>query len=1210
MKIRFHGMLGTQHSWSFTQQYLARAMVKIGGHDIFLKSTNNLKHFPNDLREFLIPGYHGSLTQGEVDYIKESGEQVKVSPHIPLPEIADKNFPYDLELAYTIFYQSPRRFFQESRCRAVIWNFESSIIPDGWHLYHRAVDYFLPSSQYSYDIFANNGIPKDKMLVVPHGVDTNLFNPNIPPFKLKTEKKVKFLHNAIPHHRKLHERVIRAYLDTFTGNDDVCLVLKTKFLTPDKDKPFEIDVKKILEREYKKRKNPPEIEVVNTYIPNIGSLYTACDAVVSMSSCEGFCFIPGTEVDTMSGPKEIENITAGTEIISHTGKILKVTGTSNRKVNEEIIGIKRQGHYNIIWGTKNHPFFIVQTKNDPKTTEVNLRNNILKPKWVELQNISTKDYVVIPKPLFEYNEISSMKISDYVKDADITKNKIFYKNGFGRNKNKISYKTIANMSGVSENTVRAILGNWYKTKNSASVNKVKKVANQLKWKKQQQIMCNNIIEIDENLAKFFGLYISEGCSDGRNYATLLSSHKKEFLAREIEKEISDRFNASYKEKINNNTGIVVINGKVLTKFLTTLFGKDSHSKTIPKMFWNSNVIKYIMWGIFYGDGSLINNTYNFSTVSKKLANDIFEILLSKNILSYISHYKENNYNQYSISIARQFNKRFEEWIDPYKYLKKTKSTNINKPYYSSSTILETDDMFLAPISKISKRFYSGMVHNLHVEKDHSFTVNGTAVHNCLPLLEALACESLVIAPRHGGQLDFLNNNNSLLVDTGEMIAPKSMQYWTFHENAVVGDPNEKHFAELLRKVYENPKKEKERVKESAKKTVKEFTWEAAAQMILDLPIPKKSKRFYPKKKVLYIVPYNMAGGGEVWIKEAIRRLDRNIYEPHVALISGVNLSLAKIFDLKPHKKNKDVLINESDITFEILEHQGRGKALKCLIESENYSIIHFYNSFGVYNILREAWRQGLRCRIVETVHSDFNWSDSMLKVSTRENLVLLIMAVSNNMAKKLLKSGNKNVVVTPQHIDWNRFQIERSKDILEEFNISKNFVVGFVGRLSPEKNIPTLLQCAKALPNISFVIVGEGPQKSPLQQMAGQMKNVFFIGQVDNVEKFYAAFDVLMLPSLVEGLPLVLLEAMATGTPVITSDVGAISEIVNDGVNGFLVWNPSAHQLFAQNILKLTDKSLWNQCSNNCKVVAKAAYEKSLQQDINYFYNMLFCEGK
>jgi glycosyltransferase involved in cell wall biosynthesis len=413
-------------------------------------------------------------------------------------------------------------------------------------------------------------------------------------------------------------------------------------------------------------------------------------------------------------------------------------------------------------------------------------------------------------------------------------------------------------------------------------------------------------------------------------------------------------------------------------------------------------------------------------------------------------------------------------------------------------------------------------------------------------------------------MHFLNDDNSLLVDIGEMFAPQSMQYWNFDPKAVVGDPSVKHFSELLRYAYENLDKEKDRVREAARKTVEKFSWEAAAQMILDLPIPKPIKAPM-KRKVLYIVPYRMSGGGEVWVREAIKNLDRNIYEPHVALVSGTNEAIDNLF--------KDL-----NVTIEDLEHQGRDNGLKCLIESGKYSLIHFYNSFGVYNVLKACYDQGMRVRVVETVHSDLAFNGSMMKVAKREDFVSAIAAVSNGMARKLLKGGNKNVVSLPQMVDWSRFEgAARSKDILKEFGVPDGFVVGFVGRLSPEKNIPMVLSCAKNLPDVSFVIVGSGPQESPLKQMAKELKNVFFVGARTDVEKFYPAFDALMLPSTMEGLPLVIIESMLTGTPVIASDVGAINELVIDSLNGYVIWNPNETWMFVQAINNLRNNDIWNQ---------------------------------
>ena len=70
----------------------------------------------------------------------------------------------------------------------------------------------------------------------------------------------------------------------------------------------------------------------------------------------------------------------------------------------------------------------------------------------------------------------------------------------------------------------------------------------------------------------------------------------------------------------------------------------------------------------------------------------------------------------------------------------------------------------------------------------------------------------------------------------------------------------------------------------------------------------------------------------------------------------------------------------------------------------------------------------------------------MMKVAARGEHVTVVSAISNRMGRKLLKMGNKNVAVLPQHIDWERFEVPRSKEVFDELNIHGDFVVGFVTR--------------------------------------------------------------------------------------------------------------------------------------------------------------------
>ena len=139
-----------------------------------------------------------------------------------------------------------------------------------------------------------------------------------------------------------------------------------------------------------------------------------------------------------------------------------------------------------------------------------------------------------------------------------------------------------------------------------------------------------------------------------------------------------------------------------------------------------------------------------------------------------------------------------------------------------------------------------------------------------------------------------------------------------------------------------------------------------------------------------------------------------------------------------------------------------------------------------------------------------------------------------------------------------------------------------VGRLIELKGIAYLIRAMKDVvkryPDAMLVIGGSGPEKENLEDLTNELglnKNVRFIGFIQNAELpgHYAAADVFVLPSinkdgLTEALGVVLLEAMASGTPVIGSDVGGIPDIIRDGHNGFLVPERSPGPL-AERIIEL-----------------------------------------
>ena len=143
-------------------------------------------------------------------------------------------------------------------------------------------------------------------------------------------------------------------------------------------------------------------------------------------------------------------------------------------------------------------------------------------------------------------------------------------------------------------------------------------------------------------------------------------------------------------------------------------------------------------------------------------------------------------------------------------------------------------------------------------------------------------------------------------------------------------------------------------------------------------------------------------------------------------------------------------------------------------------------------------------------------------------------------------------------------------------NISPGeILIGTVGRLAPEKGHIDLVRAFRIAlareKSLRLVIVGEGPMRGRIEEevaSAGLMGRVHLPGSLLHTSSLISAFDLFVLPSLREGLPLSLLEAMTAGLPCIATPVGSVGEVIEDGVTGRLV-SPGDPQGIADAILKL-----------------------------------------
>jgi glycosyltransferase involved in cell wall biosynthesis len=132
-----------------------------------------------------------------------------------------------------------------------------------------------------------------------------------------------------------------------------------------------------------------------------------------------------------------------------------------------------------------------------------------------------------------------------------------------------------------------------------------------------------------------------------------------------------------------------------------------------------------------------------------------------------------------------------------------------------------------------------------------------------------------------------------------------------------------------------------------------------------------------------------------------------------------------------------------------------------------------------------------------------------------------------------------------------------------------------VARLDPQKGHRHLLAAAAEVPDAIFALAGEGPERPALEELADRLAvrdRIRFLGERSDVPDLLAACDVFVLPSLYEGLPISVLEAMAAERPVIATAIGGTDEVVIDGESGLLVppADPDAIASALQNLLEDT----------------------------------------
>jgi glycosyltransferase involved in cell wall biosynthesis len=189
-----------------------------------------------------------------------------------------------------------------------------------------------------------------------------------------------------------------------------------------------------------------------------------------------------------------------------------------------------------------------------------------------------------------------------------------------------------------------------------------------------------------------------------------------------------------------------------------------------------------------------------------------------------------------------------------------------------------------------------------------------------------------------------------------------------------------------------------------------------------------------------------------------------------------------------------------------------------------------------------------------------------------------IFVPSIETMEQLKRKGFSNIRIWGRGVDCDLFHPNYSaQQVREQFQIKEKFILSYVGRLAPEKDIETLMNISIQLPEnmrsqIHWLIVGDGPSKEEMVKNAPE--NMTFAGYLsgEDLAKIYASSDLFIFPSPTETFGNVVLEALATGTPVIGANSGGVKNIICENVTGYLC-EPKHIDQFQQAIIHLLENN-------------------------------------
>lgn len=357
---------------------------------------------------------------------------------------------------------------------------------------------------------------------------------------------------------------------------------------------------------------------------------------------------------------------------------------------------------------------------------------------------------------------------------------------------------------------------------------------------------------------------------------------------------------------------------------------------------------------------------------------------------------------------------------------------------------------------------------------------------------------------------------------------------------------------------------------------------------------RKDKR----KNILFLFPWMVVGGADIFNLELIKRLDKTKYNCIIATtIPNIN---------KLEQDFKDYAEFVYDMS-SFLDRNAYINFVDYIMESRNIDMVVVSNSQYGYYMVPYLKGKYPTVPFIDYIHS-IDLADpreGFGRCTMDVDKYLSNTYVCNNFTKRQLEKdyNKKNVNTLYIGTDDERFDPDKynKEELLEKYNLPKDkLIITMIARLSIEKRPEMFVEICKKIhdkhPNTYFVIGGDGPLMKKVEKQVDD--NFKLLGMVSNSEEIYKVSDITINCSSLEGLALTSYESLAMGVPVISTDVGGQTELIDETVGGIVHYNENADKETYQNEIISYVKEA-NRVINNLDKI-KSNCRKKIQQGFSY----------